>query len=881
MIFRSRLVWKLSVVVVAILTAAITLSGYINYLICAHYTRESARESLKFNSQSIVKGINGQMMAGGNNQESVQELIDEISRGDTVYRDIQYVSHHSGEIVASRLAAKENLSLDDPVCAVCHERADLGGDDVQPVDMLVEFPNGDRGLSVMAPIINEPRCSTAACHQHADAPPMLGFINADYSLRQVDEMATGSRNLIVVAVAAALVLSVLTLWPMFTWLLERPIRGLIAGTQKIAANQLDFRFDQKRRDEFGVLEKSFNAMTTRIQAHRDELRSAMEYLGSMVENSGDIIITVTPDGAIETFNRGAEQALGYDRIEVIGRPVEMLFADPRDREIAIARLNDASDVKNFATRMQTKKGQIRNVLLTLSQLRDHDGNSIGTIGISKDITQETELQDELRLAKEYLEGMVENSADAIITVNQEGLIETINRGGEEMLGYRREEVVGQPIGNLYVDPQERYVATARLAATGSVKNFATRLRTKDGQVRNILLTLSRMRDGEGEPIGTIGISKDVSGEKILQDELRQAKDYLEGMVENSPDIIITVSREGFIQTFNQGAEKALGYDRFEAIGRRIERLYADPRDRHKIAELLKGQGNVTNYETTLLAKDGQVLNVMLTLSHLRDRDGNAIGTIGISKDITEQKQLLKELVQSQKAAAIGQAVTAIQHAIKNMLMSLKGGSYLVQVGMKKDNQEQIEEGRLMVEDGIERIRGLSLNMLNLARNWRPELQDVGVSDLVVSICESNRQSAADHGVRLRHEVPDGLPPIVCDSKLIHMATTDLVVNAFDACKWKDYLSDETPEVVLKCCLIDDGDTFVIEVRDNGCGMTDEIKRNIFAPFFSTKKTLGTGLGLAVTSRIIKAHEGEILVESEPERGTTFVVRLPKDGPRGG
>jgi PAS domain S-box-containing protein len=362
--------------------------------------------------------------------------------------------------------------------------------------------------------------------------------------------------------------------------------------------------------------------------------------------------------------------------------------------------------------------------------------------------------------------------------------------------------------------------------------------------------------------------------------LRQAKDYLEGMVENSADIIITVSPEGFIQTFNRGAEEALGYPRREAIGRPIEELYADPRDRHRIADMLRRTGHVTNHETALLTKDGQVRNVLLTLSHLRDPEGNMLGTIGISKDVTGEKKLQRELMQSQKSAAIGQAVTAIQHAIKNMLMSLKGGSYLVRVGLGKDNRDQIEEGRGMIEEGIERIKGLSLNMLDLARDWRPDLESVDVSDLVVNICESNRQQAADRGVTLRHEVPEGLPSVTCDPKLIHMATTDIVVNAFDACTWKEYPEGESAEVVLRCSLIGDGDFFVIEVCDNGCGMTEEIRRHIFTPFFSTKKTLGTGLGLAVTARIIAAHEGKIDVESEPDRGTTFRIRLPKDGPKG-
>ncbi|MHC4401011.1 MAG: PAS domain S-box protein, partial [Planctomycetota bacterium] len=541
---------------------------------------------------------------------------------------------------------------------------------------------------------------------------------------------------------------------------------------------------------------------------------------------------------------------------------------------------DTGNVKNYETRLLAKDGRVRNVLLTLSRLRDSEGNPIGTIGISKDVTQEKRLQTELREAKEYLEGIIEHSADIIITVDSEGLIETFNRGGEEALGYRREEVIGRPIKSLYVDPRERDAAAARLEDTGSVKNYETRLLAKDGRVRNVLLTLSRFRDSEGNPIGTIGISKDITHEKKLQDELRDAKEYLEGIIENSADIIITVTPDGIIETFNRGAEQALGYRRAEVIGMQIETLFADPRERDVAVEQLKDSDNVKNYETRFLTKSGQVRNVLLTLSRLRDREGSPIGTFGISKDVTQEKELQRELVQSQKFAAIGQAVTRIQHAIKNMLNSLKGGAYLVRNGMTKDNRERIEEGWVMVEEGIERISNLSYNMLNFAREWKPELQRADLSDLVVKVCEQNRQAAANHGVALRHEVREGLPVVLCDPKLIHMATTDLVVNAIDACTWKEYHSGETPEVVLETSLGEGGDSFVIKVCDNGCGMTEEIRRNIFTPFFSTKETLGSGLGLAVTARIIRVHGGEISVESEPDRGTTFRIHIPKDGSKG-
>ena len=566
------------------------------------------------------------------NNHGVEELLGQMSRDSALYRDIRLVSHHRGEVVAA-LPRRDGrrLELADRACAVCHDQGDLGGTSAEIVDRVTDLPEGGAFLSVVAPIVNQPGCRSAACHAHASDPPILGFLNADYSLQQVDALAAERRVLIVVTVLGSLMSGAVALWLLFTRLLERPIKGLIAGTKHIAANQLDFRFDRNRQDEIGLLEESFNAMTATIQTNQDELRSAKEYLEGIVENSADIIVTVDPEGLIQTFNPGAEAALGYSRAEVIGRPIE----------------------------------------------------------------------------------------------------------------------------DLYIDPSERRRAMAILEETGNVKNYETRLLSKDGQVRHVLLTLSRLRDREGRPIGTIGISKDVS----------------------------------------------------------------------------------------------------------------------------QEKKLLRELVQSQRFAAIGQAVTGIQHAIKNMLNPLRGGAYLIRNGMAKDNQPRIQEGWTMVEEGIERISDLSHHMLNYAKEWKLELQRVDLNGMVAKICELNRQTAADHGVTLRCEPSDGLPHVFCDPKLIHMAATDILLNAIDACAWKEYPRGESPEVLLKNSLTPGGDFFVIELRDNGCGMNEEIKRNIFTPFFSTKDTRGTGLGLALTARFVKLHRGAVLVESEPERGSAFRIQLPIDGPQ--
>jgi len=362
-----------------------------------------------------------------------------------------------------------------------------------------------------------------------------------------------------------------------------------------------------------------------------------------------------------------------------------------------------------------------------------------------------------------------------------------------------------------------------------------------------------------------------------QTQLRDAREYLEGIVENSADIIITVNPKGLIETVNRGAEQALAYRRDELVGQSIELLFADPRERDVAIARLEDDDHVANYETRFLTKDGAVRDVLLTLSRLRDRDGNAIGTIGISKDITTEKELKDLLTQAQAAAAIGQAVTAIQHAIKNMLNTLTGGAYLVRHGMAKQDHERIEEGIVMVDEGISTIGSLSLNLLKYAKKWTLELESVDLALLIEEVCKSVKQTASDEGVKIDRDIPEQLPLVSCDSQLVRMALMDLATNALDACFAKCYKGKETAEVLLNAYLEKGRNLVVVEVEDNGIGMDEETRANAFAPFFTTKGEAGTGLGLALTSRIVKLHGGEIEVESKPDEGTRFRMTLPVAG----
>jgi signal transduction histidine kinase len=291
---------------------------------------------------------------------------------------------------------------------------------------------------------------------------------------------------------------------------------------------------------------------------------------------------------------------------------------------------------------------------------------------------------------------------------------------------------------------------------------------------------------------------------------------------------------------------------------------------------------VSNWRTRFKTRDGEIRHVLLTLSRLKDRKGHVIGTLGISKDITVEMDLQKKLIQSEQAAALGRAVTAIQHAIKNMLNTLKGGLYIVQVGRKKQRDEQVVEGCEMIDDGIERIRDLSMQMLKYAREWKVERESVDVAKMLdnITIAAGADRETGEKKVDVYTNYEAGIKEIMCDPRLIHMGLMDIVSNAVDACELREYPADERPEISIRLYRSPDGEAVVIDIRDNGIGMEPEVVANVFTPFFSTKKKTGTGLGLALTKRIIDLHNGEIVVESEPEKGALFRITLPIDGKKG-
>jgi signal transduction histidine kinase len=236
----------------------------------------------------------------------------------------------------------------------------------------------------------------------------------------------------------------------------------------------------------------------------------------------------------------------------------------------------------------------------------------------------------------------------------------------------------------------------------------------------------------------------------------------------------------------------------------------------------------------------------------------------------ELSELQRERIQQERLAAIGETVAGLSHCLKNTLNGLRGGAYIVESGMQREDPRTIARGWNILKDGIRSIESLSLDMLYYAGEHIPQREPVSPNRIVEEVVDLLRESALSQGVELRTELDARMEKVPLDRVGIYRVILNLAANAVDAC-----IECETGNTVtLRSSLGPEAVTVAVE--DNGIGMTEFTKRRIFERFFTTKSSKGTGLGLAVVKKIIDEHGGTIEVESTPGEGSTFSIRIPRE-----
>ena len=358
--------------------------------------------------------------------------------------------------------------------------------------------------------------------------------------------------------------------------------------------------------------------------------------------------------------------------------------------------------------------------------------------------------------------------------------------------------------------------------------------------------------------------------KEMDEKIKTQQKYLLNILNDSADGIVSLDENDRIVTWNKGAELIYGYKPSEIVGRPLETLIPDHLKKsgevEKMNKILRENGFLRHYETERTTKEGRKIVVDITKTLMKNDKGKIVGSSAIIKDITERRELEKRLVQTEKLTAMGQIAANIAHEIKNPLMGISGS---VQVLMKKyKSYPSMVDTLSKVFEQVQRLDSTLKGLLSFARPQTPYFSKQEVNEIIEQILFFITPQARDKNIEIIKDLSGEIPQISLDPDQIKQVFLNIILNALHAMPDGGQL-----KILTSNSNGGSGRKVKIEIKDTGTGIPDEIKDEIFKPFFTTKLK-GTGLGLVITRNIVKEHGGDISFSSEVNRGSSFEITLP-------
>ena len=358
------------------------------------------------------------------------------------------------------------------------------------------------------------------------------------------------------------------------------------------------------------------------------------------------------------------------------------------------------------------------------------------------------------------------------------------------------------------------------------------------------------------------------------EEIRRRSDFQRLLIKSSNDAIVAFDHNWKVVVFNPEAVRITGEKARDVLNKKtIDDLYT-PQVAKAFRDLAKEDSKqliMPWKEDMIHTGDNRSVPVRYSCSVLHE-EGRFVGLVHFYQDLTDIKLLEKELVRTERLAAVGQTVSGLAHYVKNILIGLKGGSYVVDVGIQKNDMDKFKTGWETIKKNIKRVSDLTQDLLTYSKNRMPEPVACSPNLIVDDLYDLLKEYAQSKNVTLNCKTDPAIADIMADPQTIHRSLLNLLSNAIDACL-EDEDTSKTHQVNMTTSL-EEPDWVCFEVTDNGCGMDEETLDRMFDPMFSSKGGKGTGLGMLVTRKLIEEHKGTISVDTVLNQGSTFTIRLP-------
>jgi two-component system cell cycle sensor histidine kinase/response regulator CckA len=619
-------------------------------------------------------------------------------------------------------------------------------------------------------------------------------------------------------------------------------------------------------------------ITERLQAE-ESLRKLLH----AVEHAENVIFMTDPDGRITYVNPAFEKTYGYSKAEALGKTPRILKSGQHDRtryERFWQRLLAGESVREeFINR--TRDGHDVTIEGFVSPVLDAEGRRIGFIAVQHDVSERKRAEQALRKSeRRFSLAFHASPIPTIISEIETGRMLDVNDQFLRNFGYSREEVVGKTsleVG-IWADPGDRDRAEKRLREEAAIRDRLTRIRTRSGETRDVV--------GSAVPIDLGSIRSvlwtflDVTERQKAEKEMRKSEERFRKLFDSNTIGIVIADLTGNTLEANEAYLAMLGYTREEFREGTIRWNEITPaehlaRDLEAVEELRR-TGIASPWEKELLRRDGTRVPVLIGVAMLEATEGSCIAYI---VDLTERRRMEEQFRQAQKMEAVGKLAGGVAHDFNNLLTVMLGYADLMAERFQPDSVDFEQLGEIIAAG--QRAAGLTRQLLAFSRQQVLERRVLDVNELIRNVEKMLRRLIGED-VDLAAVLDPALSRVRADAGQLEQVIMNLAVNARDAMPRGGRLTIETANVDLdeayarSHVTVRPGKYVMVAVSDTGSGMSAEVRSRVFEPFFTTKEQgKGTGLGLATVYGIVKQSGGYIWVYSEPEKGTTFKIYLPK------
>ncbi|HEV2428342.1 MAG TPA: PAS domain S-box protein [Thermoplasmata archaeon] len=378
-----------------------------------------------------------------------------------------------------------------------------------------------------------------------------------------------------------------------------------------------------------------------------DLRESENYNRSLIEAAADVLVTVDPTLTITDVNEQMVKVAGYARNELIGSQFPDYFTDPARAGAAIRKTLNEGIVTNYELTLRSRHGRLIHVSINASGFKDTEGHVRGIFASARDITEQKRLQEQLRESQLYNRSLIEASPDALVTVDPDLVVTDVNEQMVKLTGQAREKLIGSPFKEYFTDPERAAAGVRSTLLTGSVTNYELILRSVEGRRTLVSFNAAVFKDAEGKVAGVFASARDITDQKKTEEKLRESQIYNRGLIEASPDALVTIDPDLVITDVNEEMVRLTGYLKKHLIGSRFPELFTDPSRAESGVHKALEERSVSNFELILRKRNGQKIPISLNAGTAFDLAGNIRGVLAAARNITEQKALESQLLESQ------------------------------------------------------------------------------------------------------------------------------------------------------------------------------------------------------------------------------------------